>query len=99
MASSFLVSAKNLDEAPKRAFVPISILKEDYIRKIAALTSECTEVVSGRFVIDEAKWERELLPIARPIFDYIRVKTGEKYMTEELLRDNGLRAFPWEIGK
>lgn len=99
MTSSFVVYAKTLDDAPKKAFVPIGILKEDYVRKIAKLTSECTEVVNGRFVIDETKWERELLPISRPIFDYIRVKTGEKYMTEEILRDNGLRAFKWEIGK
>ena len=44
-------------------------------------------------------WEYELMPIVQPIIDFIKMQTGVEYVTEDLLREYGLRAYPWEIGK
>lgn len=90
---------EDLDDAPKTFVVSIGTLRNIYIYKIGELLKDCKEVKNGRYVIDEELWEYELIPIVQPVIDFIKMQTGVEYVTEELLREYGLRAYPWEIGK
>lgn len=93
------MKAEDLDNEPTTVVVSVETLINIYIYKIGELLKDCTEVVNGRYVIDEKLWEYELMPIVEPIIGFIKMRTGVEYVTEELLRAFGLRAFPWEIGK
>ncbi len=92
-------NVETLDDAPKQIVISIGTLRNIYIYKIGELLKECTQVENCKYVIDEAKWEDELMPIVEPIIEHIKMKTGVDAVTEELLREYGLRAFSWEIGK
>lgn len=90
-------SAANLDSEPKPIVVTIGDLRNYYVQRIGELVQECTEVKDGRFVIDEQKWEQELMPFAGPIIDYVKRATGLSSLPEPVLRTVGLNGYPWEL--